>query len=147
MIAAFGWGALGASALLFGALIAYRLGPSRGVIAIVMALGTGLLIGSVTFELIDEALKTSTVAFVGLLLLIGAAVFTAGDLAIRRRGGGERTDPTGAQAQGSPLAVGLGDRARLGPGRHPGGVRTRPDHSARRRQRVVVGGCDPLEPA
>jgi zinc transporter, ZIP family len=28
------------------------------VIAVVMALGTGLLIGSVSFELIDEALKT-----------------------------------------------------------------------------------------
>jgi hypothetical protein len=30
-----------------------------------MALGTGLLIGSVSFELIDEALKTQTVARVG----------------------------------------------------------------------------------
>jgi zinc transporter, ZIP family len=108
MIAAFAWGALGASALLFGALIAYRLGPSRGVIAVVMAVGTGLLIGSVTFELIDEALKTSTVALVGPLLLIGAAVFTGGDWVINRRGGGDRMDPTGAQAEGAPLAIVLG---------------------------------------
>jgi len=43
--------------LLVGALIAYQLAPSRQVIAVVMALGTGLLIGSVSFELIDEALK------------------------------------------------------------------------------------------
>jgi zinc transporter, ZIP family len=108
MAAAFGWGALGASALLLGALIAYRLAPGRGVIAVVMALGTGLLVGSVTFELIDEALKTSTVAWVGLLLLIGAAVFTVGDWILSRRGGGERKDPTGAQAEGSPLAIVLG---------------------------------------
>jgi hypothetical protein len=51
---AFGWGALGASALLIGALIAYQFAPSRRVIAVVMALGTRLLIGSVSFELIDR---------------------------------------------------------------------------------------------
>ena len=49
MLEAFGWGALGAAALLVGALVAYLLDPSRGVIAVVMALGTGLLIGSVSF--------------------------------------------------------------------------------------------------
>jgi zinc transporter ZupT len=54
MATAFGWGALGAAALLIGSLIAYQLAPSRQVIAVVMALGTGLLIGSVSFELIDE---------------------------------------------------------------------------------------------
>jgi ZIP family zinc transporter len=105
---AFGWGALGASALLAGALIAYQLSPSRGVIAVVMALGTGLLIGSVSFELIDEALKTQTVAWVALLVLVGAAVFTAGDWLLERRGGGGRKDPAGAQAEGSPLAIVLG---------------------------------------
>jgi len=44
-----------------------------------MALGTGLLIGSVSFELIDEALKTQTVAWVALLVLVGR-----GRLAYRR---------------------------------------------------------------
>ncbi|HEV8374090.1 MAG TPA: hypothetical protein VGR68_12895, partial [Actinomycetota bacterium] len=105
MAAAFGWGALGASALLIGALIAYQLAPSRRVIAVVMALGTGLLIGSVSFELIDEALKTQTVAWVALLVLVGAAVFTIGDWLLTRGGGGERKDSTGAQAEGSPLAI------------------------------------------
>jgi ZIP family zinc transporter len=108
MAAAFGWGALGASALLIGALIAYQLAPSRRVIAVVMALGTGLLIGSVSFELIDEALKTRTVAWVALLVLVGAAVFTIGDWLLTRGGGGERKDSTGAQAEGSPLAIVLG---------------------------------------
>ena len=46
MVEAFFWGAIGAAALLIGALIAYFLNPSRQVIAIVMAIGTGLLIGS-----------------------------------------------------------------------------------------------------
>jgi ZIP family zinc transporter len=108
MAAAFGWGALSASALLIGALIAYQLTPGRRVIAVVMALGSGLLIGSVSFELIDEALKTRTVASVALLVLVGAAVFTVGDWLLTRHGGGERKDPTGAQAEGSPLAIVLG---------------------------------------
>jgi zinc transporter, ZIP family len=105
---AFGWGALGASALLVGALIAYLLSPSRGVIAVVMALGTGLLIGSVSFELVDDALQHQDVAWVALMVLLGAAVFTVGDWLLRRRGGGERKDPGGAQAEGSPLAIVLG---------------------------------------
>jgi zinc transporter, ZIP family len=106
--AAFGWGALGASALLLGSLIAYQLAPSPNVIAVVMALGTGLLIGSVSFELIDDALDTRSVAWVGLSVLVGAAVFTVGDWLLTRRGGGERKDMEGAQAEGSPLAIVLG---------------------------------------
>jgi ZIP family zinc transporter len=108
MAEAFVWGALGAGALLVGALVAYLLAPSRSVIAVVMALGTGLLIGSVAFELIDEALKTRTVALVALWVLVGAAAFTVGDWLLTRQGGGERKDPEGAQAEGSPLAIVLG---------------------------------------
>jgi len=108
MLAAFGWGALGASALLVGALIAYQLSPSRRMMAVIMAVGTGLLIGSVSFELVDEALNTRTVALVGLAVLIGAGVFTVGDWLLTRNGAGDRKDPTGEQADGSPLAIVLG---------------------------------------
>jgi zinc transporter, ZIP family len=108
MAAAFGWGAVGGAALLVGALIAYLLSPSRTVIAVVMALGTGLLIGSVSFELVEEALETQTVAWVALLVLVGAAVFAVGDWLLTRRGGGGRKDATGEQAEGSPLAIVLG---------------------------------------
>jgi ZIP family zinc transporter len=108
MAAAFGWGAVGGSALLIGALIAYLLAPSPRVIAVVMALGTGLLIGSVSFELVEEALKTQTVAWVALLVLVGAGVFTVGDWLLTRGGGGERKNSTGEQAEGSPLAIVLG---------------------------------------
>jgi ZIP family zinc transporter len=73
-----------------------------------MALGSGLLIGSVAFELIDDALKTRTVAGVGLSVLVGAATFTYGDWLLTRHGGGERKDQDGAQAEGSPLAIVLG---------------------------------------
>jgi ZIP family zinc transporter len=105
---AFGWGALGSAALLAGALIAYQLNPSRGLIAVVMALGTGLLIGSVSFELVDDALQHQAVAWVALMVLLGAAVFSVGDWRLSARGGGDRKDATGAQSEGAPLAIVLG---------------------------------------
>ena len=108
MAAAIGWGALAASALLLGALIAYHLSPTPGVIASIMGLGAGLLIGSVSFELVDEALKTRSVAGVGLFVLVGAAAFTVGDWLINRAGGADRKDAEGKQAQGSALAIVLG---------------------------------------
>lgn len=108
MLEAFWWGAVGASALLAGAVIAYAVVPARRTIAIVMALGTGVLIGSVSFSLVAEALETGTVATVGAMILAGAIVFAIGDRTIERRGGGDRKDPTGEQAGGSPLAIVLG---------------------------------------
>lgn len=108
MIEAFLWSALGASALLVGALLAYTANLSAKFIAVIMALGAGLLIGSVAFELIDEALVTAEVARVGVYTLIGAAVFTVGNWYLDKRGGGDRKDADGAQASGSPLAIVFG---------------------------------------
>jgi ZIP family zinc transporter len=101
-------GGLAASALLVGALLAYITTPSAKVIAVVMALGAGLLIGSVAFELIDEALATTDVALVGLFTLIGAATFTVGNRYLDKHGGGDRKDADGDQASGSPLAIVFG---------------------------------------
>ena len=108
MFEAFFWGAVGASALLVGALLAYVTKPSPKLIAVMMALGAGLLIGSISFELIDEALKQAEVALVGLFTLIGAATFTAGNWFLDRKGAGDRKDSEGAQASGSPLAIVFG---------------------------------------
>ena len=108
MLEAFLWGGLGASALLVGALVAYLAALGKGFVATIMALGAGLLIGSVAFELIDEALKTADVGVVGLFTLLGAATFTLGDWLLERRGGGDRKDSDGAQADGSPLAIVFG---------------------------------------
>jgi len=105
---AFFWGAVGASSLLIGAVVAYVASPSRRFIAIVMALGAGLLIGSVAFELIDEALEIAEVGRVGLFMLIGAATFTLGNWYLDRKGAGDRIDSSGAQEEGSPLAIVFG---------------------------------------
>jgi ZIP family zinc transporter len=108
VLEAFFWGAVGASALLVGALIAYAMTPNPKFIAIVMALGAGLLIGSISFELIDEAVKTTEVARVGLYTLVGAATFTFGNWLLDQRGAGDRKDSQGAQKDGAPLAIVLG---------------------------------------
>jgi ZIP family zinc transporter len=108
MIEAFLWGAVAAAALLVGALVAYIVTPSPKFIAIVMALGAGLLIGSISFELIDEAIKSTEVAIVGVYTLIGAAAFTVGNRVLDKRGGGDRKDAEGDQKSGSPLAIVLG---------------------------------------
>jgi ZIP family zinc transporter len=105
---AFLWGAVGASSLLIGAVVAYVASPSRRFIAVVMALGAGLLIGSVSFELIDEALELAEVGRVGLFTLIGAATFTLGNWYLDRRGAADRKDPSGDQEDGSPLAIVFG---------------------------------------
>jgi ZIP family zinc transporter len=108
MIEALLWGAVGASALVVGALVAYGARPGPRVIAVIMALGAGLLIGSVSFELVVDAVENADVASVGLLTLVGAVTFTIGNWLLQRRGGGERKDSRGAQADGSPLAIVLG---------------------------------------
>jgi len=105
---AFLWGAIGASALLVGALIAYMSNPSHRLIAIIMALGAGLLIGSVSFELVDDAVENSAEARVGLFTLVGAVAFTIGNWLLSRRGGGKRKDSAGGQGEGNGLAIVLG---------------------------------------
>ena len=108
MITAFLWGALGSGALLLGALLAYELDPGPRTIGLVMALGSGLLVGSVAFELIDDAVTSTSVAAVGGMTLVGAGVFTGGDWLLQWRGGGARKDSRGGQADGSAMAIALG---------------------------------------
>jgi ZIP family zinc transporter len=108
MVEAFLWGLFGGAFLLLGAWLAYQFDLSRRFTAVVMALGSGLLIGSVVFELVEEALKSETVGRVGLFMLIGATAFAGGDWLINRYGGEERKDPTGKQGSGSPLAIVMG---------------------------------------
>jgi ZIP family zinc transporter len=74
-----------------------------------MAFGSGVLISSVAYELVQEAFDThhGNGAVAG-GLFAGSAVFFAGDTLIDRMGGENRKDSGGAQAEGSPLAIVLG---------------------------------------
>ena len=74
-----------------------------------MAFGAGVLISSVSYELVEEAFNTSTGGVgVGLGLATGAGVFYVGDALLDRFGASGRKSSAGKQAGGSALAIVLG---------------------------------------
>lgn len=108
MLEAFLWGALASGMLLVGALIAYVSRPGPKVNAVVMAAGAGLLLGSVAYDLIEEALKSSSLFWVVASFFLGSTAFVVGDLVLDRMGAANRKDPNGEQADGSPKAIVMG---------------------------------------
>ena len=109
MPTAFFWGALAASSLVIGAVLALALRIPTRAIGLIMAFGAGVLISAVAFDLVDEAVgDTSGHGAVIAGLLAGCAVFAGGDWLIDRAGGADRKDSGGAQQSGSALAIVLG---------------------------------------
>jgi len=109
MWASLGWGTLAASTLVIGAVLAMVFHISLRTIGLIMGFGAGVLISAVAFDLVQEAAHTASGNWplvVG--MFAGCAVFAGGDWLIDRSGGGKRKDPTGAQKDGSALAIVLG---------------------------------------
>ena len=107
MFEAAGWGALSSSTLIVGALVAYLLKPSVRLTAAVMAIGSGLLIGSVSYDLVADAQHSLPLPWIAVSLMLGAAVFVLGSRLIELRGGKRRKNPvTGGDDQ--PLGIVLG---------------------------------------
>ena len=75
--------------------------------AVVMALGAGVLVSSVAFELMDEAYKVGGLDAAAPGLLLGAAVFYLADREVNRRGG-ERRKNSGGRQGGSATAIAIG---------------------------------------
>jgi ZIP family zinc transporter len=84
------WGLFGGSALLLGAAIAYFFSLSARTIAGIMALGAGVLISAVAFDLMDEAYNTGGFEPASLGFLGGAILFTVANILITRRGARHR---------------------------------------------------------
>jgi ZIP family zinc transporter len=109
MLAAAALGALASSALLVGAIAAYVLRPGKGVVAIVMALGSGLLIGSVAYDLVEDAHLALSVRAIAVWLLVGATVFVLGSRLIARAGRSRRRGTSADDdADPGPLPIVLG---------------------------------------
>jgi ZIP family zinc transporter len=109
------WGLLSGSALVIGALIGHSVNLPQRVIASVMALGTGVLMSAVAFELVGEAYRMGGGTASGLGLAAGALIFTVGNIAVTRAGAHHRkrsgSNPNESQApaesgSGAVLAVG-----------------------------------------
>jgi ZIP family zinc transporter len=109
VLEAFAWGLLAGSSLILGGLLALRVPIGMRTLGLVMAFGAGVLISAVAFELVQEELLTAASGFVVAAgLLAGAFIFFAGDSYIDHLGGQHRKRASGAQAEGSPLAIVLG---------------------------------------
>ena len=109
MTEAFFWGALAASSLMIGGVLALAFRVSGRLLGLVLGFGAGVLISAVAYELVEEAFtasKGSTWVAVG--LFAGALVYFAGDELIDRRGGEKRKSMGGEQEEGTALAIVLG---------------------------------------
>ena len=78
------WGALAASALVLGSVVALALPVPRRIVALVMAFGAGALVSALSFDLADEAFRVGGTLVFGLGMAAGAVVYYAGDKLIDR---------------------------------------------------------------
>lgn len=102
------WGFVGGVSLLIGAVIGLYLSASKRTIAIVMAVGAGVLVSSVAFELMDEAYRQGGFDAASIGLALGALLFYIGDQILEKRGGKHRKRSQGQQKGGSSTAILLG---------------------------------------
>ena len=115
VVAAGLWGLLGGSALLIGAAIPYLVTLPQRLIAAVMAIGSGVLISAVAFDLMDKAFRTGGLDSTAAGFLAGALAYTIGNVMLSRHGARhrkrsganpqERQPPASANA-GAAIALG-----------------------------------------
>jgi zinc transporter, ZIP family len=95
------WGSVAASSLIIGALLGVARRWDDRLIGAVLGFGAGALISGVSFELVEEGLRTAGGGPVALGLATGAVAFFLGDRAVERMGG-----RSGGAAAGLPLLLG-----------------------------------------
>lgn len=109
------WGLVGGSALILGAAIAWFATLPQRLIASIMAIGSGVLISAVAFDLMDEAFKRGGFDSTALGFLSGAAVYTAANIIVSRRGARHRkrsgsnpneSQPDAQSGSGAAIAIG-----------------------------------------
>ena len=108
------WGFVAGAALILGALVAWFVSVPQRLIAGVMAFGAGVLISALAFELMDEAYRRGGLDSTGLGFVAGAAVYTAANWWLSRRGAKHRkrsaagAQPSESDDEGSGLAIAVG---------------------------------------
>src|SRR4051812_6124896 len=91
------WGWLAGGALLIGAALGWFMRLPLRLMAGIMAFGSGVLLSALSFDLLDEAQTRGGLAATGAGFLIGAALFTAANYLLERRGAKHRKRSTGKQ--------------------------------------------------
>ena len=96
------WGALAASALVVGALIALLRPLPRSLVALVMAFGAGALVSALAFDLSEEAFRVGGTLIFALGLAAGSLVYYAGARLIDSR---RKARPSGDGPAGGPAIL------------------------------------------
>jgi ZIP family zinc transporter len=107
------WGFVAGAALIMGALVGYKFDVPQRLIAAIMAFGSGVLISALSYELIAEAYKRGGFNSVAVGFLGGAAVYTAANWVLSRKGAKHRKrsggqQPSESEDSGSGLAIAVG---------------------------------------
>jgi ZIP family zinc transporter len=107
------WGLLAGTALLIGAAVGFFLKVPTRLVAAIMAFGSGVLISTLSFELMEEAYERGGLDSTSIGFLGGAAVYTLANWLLarygakhRKRSGGQQ--PSEADDEGSGLAIAVG---------------------------------------
>src|SRR5439155_751923 len=99
------WGGVGGISLLLGAIFGLYLKASQKVISMIMAVGAGVLISSIAFELMSEAYKKGGFDASAIGLILGSVIFFIADWAVCQSGGKHRKRSQGQQSDGSAMAI------------------------------------------
>jgi zinc transporter, ZIP family len=102
------WGAVAASSLIVGALIALVRTVPKRQLGLIMAFGSGVLISSVAYELVEEAVAIGGQIPLAAGMALGSVVFFLGDRLIDGLGGEGMGSVNGPESPGSGLAIVLG---------------------------------------
>lgn len=107
------WGLVAGGALVLGAVVGYKFDVPRRLIAAIMAFGSGVLISALSFELIAEAYERGGFNSMAVGFLGGAAVYTAANWFLSRKGAKHRKrsgeqQPSESEDSGSGVAIAVG---------------------------------------
>lgn len=106
------WGFVAGAALLIGAAVGYYVHVPQRVIAAIMAFGSGVLISTLSFDLMDEAYHRGGFDSTAVGFLAGAGIFTGANWLLARRGAQHRKRSSGQPAEhedgGSGAAIAVG---------------------------------------
>ena len=107
------WGLVAGGALVLGAAIAWVVKVPHVVVAGVLAFGSGVLISTLAFDLVDEAETTGGLTATLIGLLAGATAYVAANVALNRRGAARRKNAGEMQMSeedmaGSGTAIAVG---------------------------------------
>lgn len=107
------WGLVGGSALVLGAAVPFVVALPQRLIAAVMAVGSGVLISAVAFDLMDEAFAKGGLPAAAIGFIAGGTAYTLANVLLSRQGARHRkrsgSNPAARQPKGNAgLALAVG---------------------------------------